>query len=179
MNRRHFLAASTATTALAATRSYSEVPSKDLKVIIPPTKPDELADLKAVAPSVRLVECENEEQAIAQIVDADASYAFISQAIIRAGKSLRWLQQPSAGVEHLIEIPELLESDIVLTNMQRALRPRDRRSSDRLPPLFHSQPHTLRAHSVKRGMAFERTRGGPRRALGQDAPGHWLGRYRQ
>jgi phosphoglycerate dehydrogenase-like enzyme len=123
MNRRHFLAASAATTTLAATRSASARPAKELKVIIPPTKPDELADLKTVAPSVRLVECKNEQEAIQQIADADASYAFISPAIIRAGKSLRWLQQPSAGVEHLIEIPELLESDIVLTNMQRAYGP--------------------------------------------------------
>jgi phosphoglycerate dehydrogenase-like enzyme len=123
MNRRHFLAASAATTTLAATDSASARPAKDLKVIIPPTKPDELAELNAVAPSVRLVECKNEQEAIAQVVDADASYAFISPAIIRAGKSLRWLQQPSAGVEHLIEIPELLESDIVLTNMQRAYGP--------------------------------------------------------
>ncbi len=124
MNRRHFLAASTATTALAAAAGTASArPSKELKVIIPPTKPDELADLKAVAPSVRLVECKNEQEAIAQVVDADASYAFISQAIIRAGKSLRWLQQPSAGVEHLIEIPELVQSEIILTNMQRAYGP--------------------------------------------------------
>ena len=39
------------------------------------------------------------------------------------GKSLRWVQQPSAGVEHLMEIPELVQSDIVLTNMQRAYGP--------------------------------------------------------
>ena len=123
MNRRRFLAASAATSALAAVPSASARPAKDLKVVIPPTKPEELAELKTIAPSVRLVECQNEEEAVAQIADADASYAFISQAIIRAGKSLRWVQQPSAGVEHLMEIPELVESDIVLTNMQRAYGP--------------------------------------------------------
>jgi phosphoglycerate dehydrogenase-like enzyme len=36
---------------------------------------------------------------------------------------LRWVQQPSAGVEHLLEIPELIERDIILTNMQRAYGP--------------------------------------------------------
>ncbi len=123
MNRRRFLAASAATSALAAATSASARPAKGLKVVIPPTKPDELAELKTVAPSVRLVECRNEEEAVAQIADADASYAFISHAVIRAGKSLRWVQQPSAGVEHLMEIPELVESDIVLTNMQRAYGP--------------------------------------------------------
>ncbi len=123
MNRRRFLAASATTSALAAAASASARPPKDLKVVIPPTKPDELAELKTVAPSVRLVECQNEQEAVAQIADADASYAFISPAIIRAGKSLRWVQQPSAGVEHLMEIPELVESDIILTNMQRAYGP--------------------------------------------------------
>jgi phosphoglycerate dehydrogenase-like enzyme len=123
MNRRHFLAASAATSALAAAGSASARPAKDLKVVIPPTKPDELAELKTVAPSVRLVECKNEEEAVAQIADADASYAFLSPAVFRAGKSLRWVQQPSAGVEHLMEIPELVQSDIILTNMQRAYGP--------------------------------------------------------
>jgi phosphoglycerate dehydrogenase-like enzyme len=123
MNRRHFLAAGAATSALAATASASARPSKELKVIIPAMKPDLLAELKIVAPSVRLVECKNEQEAIEQVVDADASYGFLSPAVIRAGKSLRWLQQPSAGVEHLIEIPELVQSDIVLTNMQRAYGP--------------------------------------------------------
>ena len=123
MNRRHFLAVSTASTALAATASASARPSKELKVIIPAMKPDELADLKAVAPGVRLVECKDEQAAIAHAGDTDASYAFLSPAVIRAGKSLRWVQQPSAGVEHLMEIPELVQSDIVLTNMQRAYGP--------------------------------------------------------
>jgi phosphoglycerate dehydrogenase-like enzyme len=123
MNRRHFLAASAATTALAATSSASARTKKELKVIIPTTKPEELADLKNAAPSVQLVECKSEDEAIRQVVDAQASYGFLSQAVIRAGKSLRWVQQPSAGVEHLVEMPELLESDIILTNMQRAYGP--------------------------------------------------------
>ena len=36
---------------------------------------------------------------------------------------MKWVQQPSAGVEHLIEIPELVEGAIVLTNMQRMYGP--------------------------------------------------------
>ena len=123
MNRRHFLAASAASTALAAAATASAQASEQLKVIVPTMKPEELADLKAVAPFVLLVECKNEDEAIRQVVDAHASYGFLSQAVIRAGKSLRWVQQPSAGVEHLVEMPELLERDITLTNMQRAYGP--------------------------------------------------------
>jgi phosphoglycerate dehydrogenase-like enzyme len=124
MNRRHFLAASAATTALAATVPASaRASSKELKVIVPTMKPEDLADLKAVDPSVQLVECKNEEEAIASVGDAQASYGYISARVLRAGRSLRWVQQPSAGVEHLIEMPELVESDIILTNMQRAYGP--------------------------------------------------------
>ena len=123
MNRRHFLAASAATSALAAAQAASARTAKELKVVVPAMKPEELAELKAVAPSVNLVQCKSEQEAIAQIADADACYGFLSPAVIRAGKSLRWVQQPSAGVEHLIEIPELVESDIILTNMQRAYGP--------------------------------------------------------
>ncbi len=123
MNRRHFLAASAAATALGATTGAPARSSKPLKVIIPPTGPKELAELKAAAPGIELVACRNEEEAIAQASDADAVYALITPQVIHAGKSLRWVQQPSAGVEHLLEIPELMDRDIILTNMQRAYGP--------------------------------------------------------
>jgi phosphoglycerate dehydrogenase-like enzyme len=123
MNRRHFLAASAGATALAATSGTAALPSKPLKVIIPPLEPRELSELKAAAPTVELIQCQSEEEAIARADDADAVYGFITQKVIRAGKSLRWVQQPSAGVEHLLEIPDLMERDIILTNMQRAYGP--------------------------------------------------------
>src|SRR5262249_1752577 len=126
MNRRRFLAASTAaaTLASATTVSARQSPSGRLKVIVPPTDPAGLADLKAAAPGVDLVECRSQAEAIEQAAGgAAASYSFITQELIRAGKSLRWVQEPSAGVEGLMEIPELVDGDIVLTNMQRAYAP--------------------------------------------------------
>ncbi len=123
MNRRHFLAASAATTALTASIEASAQASKRLKVIIPAMKPEDLSELKAAAPGVELVPCRNEAEAIDQVRDADASLGFISPRIIRAGKSLKWVQQLSAGVEHLMEIPELVRGDITLTNMQRVYGP--------------------------------------------------------
>lgn len=123
MNRRHFLAASAAAGALSAASSTAARASKPLKVLIPPTSPQELVELKSAAPGIELIQCRNEDEAVAQASDADAVYAFITQKVIRAAKSLRWVQQPSAGVEHLLEIPELVERDIVLTNMQRAYGP--------------------------------------------------------
>ena len=85
--------------------------------------PAELNDLKATAADIDLVQCRSEAEAIEQAPGAAACYGFITRGLIRAGKSLRWVQQPSAGVEGLMEIPELVEGDIVLTNMQRVYAP--------------------------------------------------------
>jgi phosphoglycerate dehydrogenase-like enzyme len=125
MNRRHFLATSASAAAAGlVTKGAAAGPAGGRhKVLVPPMKPEELADLRAYAPGAELVECRDESEAVAQATDADASYAFISERVLRAGRSLRWVQQPSAGVEHLLEIPELVERDIVLTNMQRAYGP--------------------------------------------------------
>src|SRR5262249_39086090 len=81
------------------------------------------AELEAAAPGVELVQCRSEDEAIAHAAGASACYGFITPRVIRAAKALKWVQQPSAGVEQLLEIPELVESEIVLTNMQRAYGP--------------------------------------------------------
>ena len=123
MNRRNFLAASAAVAALAPATNSQAQAAKRLKVIIPVMSPEQLSDLQAVAPAVDLVQCSSEDEAVERVVDADACYGFLSRRLIRAGKSLKWVQQPSAGVEHLIEIPELVDGAVVLTNMQRTYGP--------------------------------------------------------
>jgi phosphoglycerate dehydrogenase-like enzyme len=67
--------------------------------------PAELDDLKSVAPEIDPVVCRGAAQAIEQAPGAVACYGFITRDLIRAGRSLRWVQQPSAGVEGLMEIP--------------------------------------------------------------------------
>ncbi len=122
MNRRTFIAASAAASLSTAAVAQTQ-PVERFKILIPPTPPEQLAELRAAAPNADLVECRDENDAIARASDAVASYGFISQRVIQAGKKLRWVQQSSAGVEHLMEIPELVGSDIVLTNMQRIYAP--------------------------------------------------------
>ncbi len=123
MNRRHFLATSAAAATLTAAETVSAQATGRLKVLIPTTPPDQLADLKAAAPGIELVACSDNAAALENVAGAHASYGFISRPLIRAGKDLRWVQQASAGVEQLMEIPELVESNIVLTNMQRVYGP--------------------------------------------------------
>jgi phosphoglycerate dehydrogenase-like enzyme len=127
MNRRTFLTASTASAVAASltTTAPASVQSttKRLKVILSETPAELLARLQAAAPGAELVQCRDEAEAIERVTDADACYGFITPKVIRAGKSLKWVQQGSAGVETLMEIPELVQGDIILTNMQRAYGP--------------------------------------------------------
>jgi phosphoglycerate dehydrogenase-like enzyme len=126
MNRRTFLSSATAAAALAASGSVAAAADqngKKLKVLIPSMTPEQLAELESVAPNVELVVCRSNKEAVEKVKEADASYSFISTDLIRAGKNLKWVQQPSAGVENVVNIPELVNSEIVLTNMQRVLAP--------------------------------------------------------
>jgi phosphoglycerate dehydrogenase-like enzyme len=126
MNRRTFLTGATAAAALAASGTVSAVAlqgGKKLKVLIPVMKPEQVAELETMAPNVELVVCHNGKEAVENVKDADASYGFITTDLIRAGKKLKWVQQGSAGVENVVNIPELVNSEIVLTNMQRVFGP--------------------------------------------------------
>lgn len=132
MNRRDFLTTSAIVgatlPALTSQASQQVVAAKvdssvRRKVLIPVVSPEVLAEWNAVAPTLELVQCRNPKEAVEQVKNADASIGFVTRDLILAGKSLKWVQQPSAGVEQLMEIPELVESNILITNMQRAYAP--------------------------------------------------------
>jgi phosphoglycerate dehydrogenase-like enzyme len=123
MNRRHFLSVSAVAATLSTVSAAPAGGGGRIKVLIPTTPPERLSELAEVAPGVELVQCRDDAEALANVAGAHASYGFISAKLIRAGKDLRWVQQGSAGVEQLMEIPELVEGDIVLTNMQRVYAP--------------------------------------------------------
>lgn len=126
MRRRSFLAAAAAAAPVVASLPEGRAAEAEgpLKVVVPRMRPEELAELRAVAPGVDLVACGGEDEAAAKVVDAQGVYGFTSAKVIRAGaKSLRWAQFPAAGVESLMGIPELVEGPIVLTNMARVFAP--------------------------------------------------------
>jgi phosphoglycerate dehydrogenase-like enzyme len=57
-----------------------------------------------------------------EVADADAFIGSPSRDVIRAGKKLKWVQITSAGVDPY-RYPELLESDIVMTNYRGVASP--------------------------------------------------------
>jgi phosphoglycerate dehydrogenase-like enzyme len=93
------------------------------KVVIGNHSPGQIASLKAVAPDVELVVARTPAEAAKLAVDADGVIGFCTKDIVTAGKKLRWIQVLSAGVENYISIPEVVKSDIVLSNTQKVYAP--------------------------------------------------------
>jgi phosphoglycerate dehydrogenase-like enzyme len=55
-----------------------------------------------------------------EIVDADVVYGWPTLEQFQAAKQLTWIQAPSAGVEMLCSIPEVVASDVTITNARGA-----------------------------------------------------------
>lgn len=86
-----------------------------MRFLVPSMNEQALSPLREAAPTVEIVVANNQSDALNKVVDADAAYTFVSPEFIRAAKKLRWVQVSSAGVESYL-FPELVESDIILTN---------------------------------------------------------------
>lgn len=74
-------------------------------------------------PDLEVVTELDPEKLLAEVADADVFYGIPTAEVVKAGKKLRWIQSSSAGVEYTARIPELVESDIQLTNTRGAHGP--------------------------------------------------------
>jgi phosphoglycerate dehydrogenase-like enzyme len=74
--------------------------------------------LQSSAPGVEFIVAKPGEVA-RQAADVDAVIGMCTPEIIAAGKSIRWIQLVTAGVESCVSIPGVRERDILVTNMQR------------------------------------------------------------
>jgi cyclase len=96
--------------------------TKPKRILVPNLMPARLDELKRIAPDVLFVSVKSAQEAAREAADADAVLGFCTPEIVRAGKRLRWLQLASAGAEKNL-FPELVKSDIVLTNTARIYGP--------------------------------------------------------
>lgn len=85
-------------------------------LVYPAVSDEELAQLQSVAGTAQIVNAADETVAAQHIVDADGLYGRLDANLLRRAKKLRWVQSPVAGVEKYL-FPELVESDITVTNM--------------------------------------------------------------
>jgi len=78
--------------------------------------------LRAYAPDLDLTLCREDGQFRKEAADAHVIYGWFARQHLQAARQLRWIQWPAAGVESIL-YPELVDSPIVLTNMQRMYSP--------------------------------------------------------
>lgn len=75
-------------------------------------------------PEVEFVSVTTPEEQLRAVPGADAYIGWITrEAFVAAGPQLRWVHAPSAGVERHVSIPELVESDVILTNTRGSHAP--------------------------------------------------------
>ena len=75
-----------------------------------------IPELEASFPGVEFEHCEHREDLPSAITDADVYMGWLNREVFLAAENLKWLQSPSSGVNYFLEIPELVESDVLLTS---------------------------------------------------------------
>ena len=86
-------------------------------VLFPPVEPAREARLRAAAGPMRVVNAATEADALAHMPDADGFFGKITPALLAASTKLRWVQAPTASLEHYL-FPELIAQPCTLTNMR-------------------------------------------------------------
>ena len=73
-------------------------------------------ELEADYPHVTFVHCADRDALAKEIADADVYVGWLSREVFVAAKKLKWVQSPSSGINYYLAIPELVESDVLLTS---------------------------------------------------------------
>lgn len=75
-----------------------------------------LSDLRASFPKVTFTPAETADEQLREIADAQVFCGSPSRDMFLAGQRLRWVHCPGTGIDWLAQVPELIASDVVLTN---------------------------------------------------------------
>ena len=78
--------------------------------------------IRGLSPGIELALSKSDDEFHREVRDAHVIYGGFSREDVAAAKQLRWIQWGAAGVETILW-PELVDSPIVLTNMQRIYSP--------------------------------------------------------
>ena len=86
-------------------------------LIYPAIEPERLEKIVRAAGEMLVVNIASEQQAVEQIVEADAFFGKLTPSLLSAASHLKWVQSPTASLEHYL-FPELVEHPCQLTNMR-------------------------------------------------------------
>ena len=110
------LAVSDATAVPAASPAAAERPRLPMRILLRAgLSPEFLDQIRAIAPDVTV-------SRDVPLADADVVLGSVSREEVATAKNLRWVQCPSAGVEHS-PLEEYIARDIILTNAQGCYAP--------------------------------------------------------
>jgi phosphoglycerate dehydrogenase-like enzyme len=86
-------------------------------LIYPPVEDHRLAAIEAAAGDVEVVNAASDQQALAEIVEAEGFFGKMTAELLATSQKLRWVQSPTASLEHYL-FPELIEHPCQLSNMR-------------------------------------------------------------
>ena len=78
--------------------------------------PELTDELRAEFPDITFVEPETSSTREREIVDADVFFGWPTGDEMRLATRLRWIHNPGMGIDRLMRVPEIVESDAFLTN---------------------------------------------------------------
>jgi phosphoglycerate dehydrogenase-like enzyme len=86
-------------------------------VIFPAVDAARLVRIASVSTTLTVVNARDRDEAARAVHDADAFFGKLTPDLLRAATKLRWVQSPTASLEHYL-FPELVEHSCTLTNMR-------------------------------------------------------------
>lgn len=93
------------------------------KVLVVGVDREELDAVRALLPDTRFVVPDSPEDALTEVVDADAVLGTCDPDLVAAAANLVWIQIFAAGAERCVTLPRIASGEIVLTNMQKMSAP--------------------------------------------------------
>src|SRR4051794_26387833 len=65
-------------------------------------------------PSIQFVYCPDRgDELTRQMADTEIYMGWLNRDLFLAAPNLKWIQSPSSGVNHYLDVPELLQGDVV------------------------------------------------------------------
>jgi phosphoglycerate dehydrogenase-like enzyme len=94
-----------------------------MKLLLASIEGEQYFDILNDVPDLEIVRASSPEEMLGHAADVDVIYAFPTPEFLAAATKLRWVQSPSAGVDYLMRFPQLVESDVIVTNTRGAHAP--------------------------------------------------------
>lgn len=104
---------------LACSISASVAAAETVRILMPESLHETLSDLEETVPGLELVPYADGEAMLELAPTCDAYVGWgMDRAVLQAGKGIRWVQVASAGVHRYVNMPEMQEGGITLTNFK-------------------------------------------------------------